>query len=112
MTSKDLQKLVNYIDTYSAKDTKEYYDENTGDYQIKAVIDFNDLMILLSKYPVDDLPGTQPKIAYLCDRLYCGDKCSYPLCSHTTSIVHAKNFKQLSHDGNVESRYIEEGAVE
>jgi hypothetical protein len=109
MTSKDLQHLVNYINTYSFKDTKEYYNEETCECEIKAVIDFNDLMSLLSRYPVDDLPGTQPKIAYLCDRLYCGDNCSYPLCSHTTNIVHAKNFKVLSCDGNAESRYIEEG---
>lgn len=108
MTTKDLQKLVNYIDTYSAKDSKEYYNETTGEYEIKPVINYSDLMVLLSKYPVDGLPGTQPKIAYLCDRLLCGDNCSYPLCSHTTNIVHAKNFKSLSYDGNVESRYIEE----
>lgn len=31
-------------------------------------------------------------VLYLCDRRACSDKCSYPVCSHTTDIRHAKNF--------------------
>lgn len=39
-------------------------------------------------------PGLKIKIAYLCDKTAC-QNCSYPMCSHTTDITHAKNFKKM-----------------
>lgn len=44
------------------------------------------------------------KIAYLCDRERCGDKCSYPMCKHTFDIRHAVNFEELlmgNEDGEI-----------
>lgn len=38
---------------------------------------------------------TEVQIAYICDRQQCGN-CSYPLCSHTTDITHAVNFKNMA----------------
>jgi hypothetical protein len=43
-------------------------------------------------------------VIYLCDRKKC-EKCSFPLCKHTTDIKHAIRFKQSEFD---ESVYIEE----
>ena len=39
------------------------------------------------------------KIAYICDRQQC-EKCGYPLCSHTTDIAHAVNFKNFADGGD------------
>ena len=106
MTVTDLQNLVNYLDECVKTEPKEYYDEQTGKCELKSVVNFNDLMVLISKYPVNDIPEMMPKIAYECDRLACKN-CSYPECRHTTNVVHAVNFKALGCDGNVESRYFE-----
>jgi hypothetical protein len=32
------------------------------------------------------------EVVYLCDRKKCKD-CSYPICTHTSDIEHAKNFE-------------------
>ena len=50
---------------------------------------------------------TQPqevKVLYLCDLKQC-DKCSFPMCKHTTDIKHAANFMRCEFNGNI---YIEE----
>lgn len=39
-------------------------------------------------------------VHYICDRKQCGDKCSYPVCKHTSDINHAVNFeKKIRWDG-------------
>lgn len=107
MTLKELQQIFYWIDDNVPKHTQSVYDENTGDYGIIDTIYFNDLMERLAQYPVDGATDIDVKVAYICDRFACKD-CSYPTCSHTTNIVHAKNFKALGCDNNIESRYFEE----
>lgn len=48
-------------------------------------------------------PEPEYSVAYLCDGRQC-EKCTYPICSRTTDIRHAKNFKCL-HD----NKWIEKG---
>lgn len=33
-------------------------------------------------------------VNYICDRKACGNKCSYPICKHTSDINHAVNFEK------------------
>lgn len=42
------------------------------------------------------------RIAYICDKKACGEKCPSHICNHTHDIEHAKNFKRFS-----EGKYIE-----
>lgn len=43
------------------------------------------------------------RIAYLCDRKACGEKCVFPKCQHTEDINHALNFEKLDEDTFMET---------
>ena len=52
-------------------------------------------------------------ILYLCDKRAC-EKCSYPICKHTTDITHAKHFVLGMGGGEfyVEVEDINEGQIQ
>lgn len=54
MTVKDLQKLIDWIDTNVPKITQELYNEETGSYEIMCFVEFNELMKRLGQYVVEE----------------------------------------------------------
>lgn len=54
MTGNELQKIVDYMNSNLTKHAENVYDEETGSYDIIPTAYFNEVLELLSQYPIEE----------------------------------------------------------